>query len=126
MARWGWTGAIQPRLRAQANRTPNLNNTEWKIDEPPVRFQIAQNGDKLACTASYGPHGERGFRYKGFMRGDQLVLTWEEVKLDGLNIGGMVLKLSANAKQLKGFTTYLHRDKGVVISDERTFDKILH
>jgi len=38
-------------------------------------------------------------------------------------MGTMTLQLSGNLRELKGFTTYYHKDKGKVVSNEKIYKK---
>ena len=129
IGRWLILESLIPTVRAQINRVPNLNDTVWENRREEgqgarAKLSFKQRGDTIRCEATYYSSPERLFSYKGFVRGDQLVMTWEEKGLSAVNVGSMVVRLSGDGRRLIGYTTYLHRERGEVLSDQRIFYRV--
>tara|TARA_R110000787_G_scaffold238691_2_gene344891 strand:+ start:1119 stop:1394 length:276 start_codon:yes stop_codon:yes gene_type:complete len=83
---------------------------------------IKQWGDTIkADTERDTSNGVRRFKYKGRIRGNQVVLNWEEPRGGGIILGSMVMKLSANRQRLEGLTVYVRLDDGDVKPEPRFY-----
>ena len=89
------------------------------------KMTIKQIGSSInASVVRQSSNGrEREFKYKGTISSGQIVLIWKEEESNGYNMGTLTLQLSGNLQELKGFTTYYHKDVGRVISKEKIYRK---
>ena len=89
------------------------------------KMTIKQIGSNInASVVRQSANGrEREFKYKGTISSGQVVLIWKEKESNGYNMGTLTLQLSGNLRELKGFTTFYHKDEGRVISEKKVYRK---
>ncbi len=101
-----------------------LNEDGSKEEKPRLRFHINQFGTKVSAKGEMEAKiGVRTFKYHGKFISGQVLFDWDEKKAQNSNIGSLVLRVSGDMHQLKGKSTYFHKDKNEVISEDVIFEK---
>lgn len=118
---WIWRKWLLPKWRiAQIeSKTANLNDTYWEVTREEQKVgtaKLSQSGDGISARVDFGSDGHRKFRYRGIIRADMIRMEWAEEGLAKLNFGSLNLKVSADSNTLRGYTTFVHRDQGKVVS----------
>ena len=128
----GWFGKehVLPLIRGRLRELPNLDRTIWHrrtSEEDPVMtiLEIRQSGSSIRATVTRNEANlTRKFLYRGFMSGQQIVLTWADSAAKEQIIGTMVLHLAHNLKTLSGSSVYFRHAVGKVVSTERIYDRV--
>lgn len=118
VGRWLYVHFVLPRWRAGQTNSRNLNRTKWIVYREGKQVgtaHIRQTGERLSADVEL-EGSNRKFRYFGIIRSDMIRMDWTEVGWAKLNFGSLNLKVSSDQRRLSGFTTFVHRDEGKVVS----------
>lgn len=136
VAAWFLFTILQPRFLALRYHAPKLGGT-WTyrdsdaLDAPEVgSAEMKQSGERLHAVirrvrSRSGKSISRTFVYRGNVRDGQVLLTFEDPVSGGFVRGSLTLKLSGDLRSLTGYTTYLDRDSGQVVSFPIHFQRIV-
>jgi hypothetical protein len=91
--------------------------------------QFKQSGIALTATASRtqgrnGNQNARSFKFIGKYNNSCVVLEFKELNSGGLSKGNIILYLSSNHQILDGYTVYLDRDEGKIVTYPIKFIKV--
>ena len=93
-------------------------------EKPRLRFHISQFGTKVYAKGEIEAKiGLRTFKYNGKFKSGQVLFEWEERIAKNNNIGALILHASGDMHKLIGKSTYFHKDKNKVISEDVIFEK---
>lgn len=96
-----------------------------KEEKPRLRFHISQFGTKVYAKGEIESKiGVRAFKYIGKFISGQVLFEWNENEAKNNNIGALILRVSGDMHKLTGKSTYFHKDKNDVISEDVIFEKI--
>ena len=123
-----FTEQLLPIIRGRLRKLPKLNETEWHRETDDNNYhtvsilRIRQSGTRIDATITRTKANvRRQFRYRGFLSGHDMVLTWEDIDSPEVVVGAMVLHLSADIKKLSGQSVYFRQNQGKVVSVPRIY-----
>lgn len=126
-----WHFSVAPRIRSSRYRVPNIDGTVWDgydsedSIQPNSSLRISQRGDRIdAVVERRTTSRTRTFKYHGFLRGGQLVMTWEEPEGEGLICGAIVLKISGSLNTLIGKSVFEKLDCASVETENRFYRRV--
>lgn len=131
---WLARDVIIPKVAGILSKSAKLHkkwNYSDSLDGVVVgRIETSQLGKKITIKAVriLGRDGEatnRKFTYKGTIVGRNLVLTFEQDGAGGTVNGALVLRLSANLKEMVGSTQYYSDKDGSVVNYSIFFNAAL-
>ena len=125
-----WVWGI-PMVQGYLRRVPKLDGTKWRKQKtsPDDQFitvlKVSQRGSRIVALGERTElNHSRIYRYRGEIRGGDIVLTWEDEDAPDYMFGAMVLHLSTDRQRLSGSSTYYNDRKGKVVSTDRTYELI--
>ncbi len=112
---------VVPYIRGFLNDTPRIDG-DWRIHITETSqnrgiLTIDQQGARVRAFLKF-PDGSRSFVYMGRFSSGHLVLTFEQKKLESLNVGAMVFRLGSGGNTMIGRTLFWHNDRSEFVSDQ--------